>query len=99
MLLIAHQPEPRMIDMMPFEKTTLIMGLIALQAAAFGWRIQREIPLGDEGRKQWLPLTDWLNAVSLLAVVTLCIVIPVYTGQFGRDSTTVLVAASVLFAY
>ena len=33
---------------------TLVTSALALQFAAFGWRILREIQLGDEGRRTWL---------------------------------------------
>lgn len=77
---------------------TVVAALIALQAAAFGWRIQREVPLGDEGRRQWLPLCDWLNVAALLAVVLGCVLWPLSTASFGPVARGTLVAAWVLFA-
>ena len=47
-----------------------IIGVLALQFAAFGWRINREITVGDDQRRTWLPLPDWVNLVSMIAVLT-----------------------------
>lgn len=54
----------------------LASALIALQFVAFGWRINREISVGDEGRKAWLPLPDIINLVSLIAVTLFCAILP-----------------------
>ena len=55
---------------------TLVTSALALQFAAFGWRILREIQLGDEGRSTWFLVTDYLVILSLCAVVLVCIVLP-----------------------
>ncbi len=54
----------------------LVPPLIALQFAAFGWRINREISVGDANRRTWLPLPDVVNIVRMLSVVAFLIVIP-----------------------
>ena len=50
--------------------------LIALQFAAFGWRINREIAVGDEGRLTWFPISDYLNLLSMITLVIFCIILP-----------------------
>jgi len=50
--------------------------LIAIQIAFLGWRINREIPLGDQGRRTWFPVSDFLNVLSMLFVVWFCIIQP-----------------------
>lgn len=50
--------------------------LIAMQIATLGWRINREIPLGDAGRKTWFPLADYANVVSLVSVILFCVLGP-----------------------
>ena len=56
---------------------TLVTTALALQFAAFGWRIVREIQLGDEGRRTWFLMTDFLIILSMCAVVVICIVLPI----------------------
>ena len=56
---------------------TLVTTALALQFAAFGWRIVREIQLGDEGRRTWFLVTDFLIIGSMCAVVAICIVLPI----------------------
>ena len=70
--------------------------LLVLQFAAFGWRINREIPLGDAGRRTWFPIADFTNVVALISVIALCVVIPIHLGVFGRVSTTALAVGFVL---
>jgi len=41
-----------------------VYSLIALQFVAFGWRLNREIAVGDQQRRTWLPAVDWLNLIS-----------------------------------
>src|SRR2546422_810027 len=74
----------------------LVGVLLGLQLAAFGWRINREIALGDEGRRTWLPLSDYVNVISLLSVVALCVVVPLVTDGFGRVSRTALGVGYIL---
>jgi hypothetical protein len=54
----------------------LVPPLLALQFASFGWRINREIAVGDAGRRTWLPLPDYINILSMLAVVSCAILTP-----------------------
>lgn len=78
---------------------SLVPVLLALQFAAFGWRINREIQVGEEERKTWLPLPDYLNILSLLSVVAMCLVVPLATGEFGWVSKTVLAVAYILIGF
>ncbi len=64
--------------------------LIALQFAAFGWRVNREINLGDSGRATWIPIPYVLNIMSLLASVVCLIVVPIATDAYFTQSTVVL---------
>jgi hypothetical protein len=64
----------------------LVSGLIALQFIAFGWRINREITVGDQRRKTWLPMPDLLNLISLLAVVLFCVALPLGLGAVRAAS-------------
>jgi hypothetical protein len=76
----------------------LVSALIALQFVAFGWRINREITVGDQNRKTWLPLPDYLNLISLLAVSGLCVAAPLGWG-FIRFSGPALSAGYMLIAF
>lgn len=78
---------------------TLVPVLLGLQFAAFGWRINREIEVGDQKRVTWLPVSDYLNIVSLLSVVSLCIVWPLSTGEFSRVAKTALAIGYTLVAF
>ena len=40
--------------------------LLALQVAAFWWRIRRELSIGKSGDMTWLPPADLLNLLSIL---------------------------------
>jgi len=73
--------------------------LIALQLAAFGWRINREITVGDQDRKTWMPVCDHINIISLLAVIITCVVVPLGTGGFNRYATTVLAVAYIFIGF
>jgi hypothetical protein len=78
---------------------TLVSVVVGLQFVAFGWRINREIPVGDAGRKTWFPIPDVINILSLLSVVLFCIVEPLASGQFAKSARVVLGVASVLLAF
>lgn len=77
----------------------LVPTLLALQFAIFGWRIAREISVGDQGRRTWLFLSDYLNFGAMLAVVAACIVMPIREGAFSRLSEAVLAGAYVFVAF
>ena len=73
--------------------------LIALQFAAFGWGVNREINLGDSGRATWIPIPDVLNIMSLLATVICLIVVPIATDSYFWLSRVVLGAGYILIAF
>jgi hypothetical protein len=75
---------------MRMHKESLVPALVALQFVAFGWRLNREITVGDNHRKTWLPLPDCLNLLSLVAIVVFCIIAPLARGLFGKAATTIL---------
>lgn len=77
---------------------SLVPVLLALQFAAFGWRINRQIPLGDAGRRMWFPLADFINIVSMIIVVTVCVVHPLASGQFHHVAKAVLGTGYLLVA-
>jgi hypothetical protein len=80
-------------------KTTFIPLLIALQFAAFGWRINREIPMGDKGLKTWLPIADLANILSMLSVVIICIIIPMIISVSEQITTIIIAEAFVLIVF
>src|SRR5208337_2744474 len=80
-------------------KQALVPALIALQFVAFGWRLNREITVGDKHRKTWLPLPDCLNLLSLVAVVTCCLVVPLASGVFGKLAAAILSFGYSLIAF
>jgi hypothetical protein len=87
------------IAMAPDTLYRLTPPLIALQFAAFGWRVNREINLGDGGRATWIPIPDVLNIMSLLTTVICLIVVPIATDAYLWLSRMVLGAAYVLIAF
>ena len=87
------------IAMAPGTLYRLAPPLIALQFAAFGWRVNREINLGDDGRATWIPIPDVLNIMSLLATVICLIVVPIATDSYFWLSRMVLGAGYVLIAF
>lgn len=86
---------------------SLVSALLALQFVAFGWRLNREITVGDKGNKTWLPLPDYLNLLSFVSVVFCCVVIPLANGCFvrapsvtlGRVASTTLSVGYILIAF
>jgi hypothetical protein len=73
--------------------------LIALQFIAFGWRVNREISLGDAARGTWVLIPDVLNIMSLFAAVICLIVLPIATDSYFWLSRMVLGAGYVLIAF
>jgi len=84
---------------MAIPQQPLVSALIALQFVSFGWRLNREITVGDGKRKTWLPLPDYLNVLSLLAIISICVVIPLAGGKCDRLAKVALVAGYVLIAF
>lgn len=78
---------------------TLVSVLIALQFAVFGWRINREIPVGDAGRRTWFPVPDIINILSMFSIVCYCVILPLVSGQFSKESRVALAVAYVLIAF
>src|SRR5205807_2073747 len=79
--------------------TRLVPPLVALQFAAFGWRINREITVGDANRKTWLPLADILNIVSMLSVIAFLVIIPLATDALENVGRAVLAAGYLLLSF
>jgi hypothetical protein len=70
--------------------------LIAMQIAALGWRINREIPLGDQGRRTWIPVSDFLNIISMMSVIYFCVIEPLNGGAKGEVYKIVLSLGFIL---
>jgi hypothetical protein len=69
--------------------------LLSIQFAAFGWRVVREIGVGETHRRTWLPLADCLNLVMLAAVLFTCVINPVaYRANLLAIRTVVALAAT-----
>jgi Kef-type K+ transport system membrane component KefB len=77
----------------------LVAVVLALQFAAFGWRIARELKLEEEQRKTWLLAEDYLNFVTMLGIVVFCIVFPLATAEFGPVSRAFLAASAVFIVF
>jgi hypothetical protein len=73
--------------------------LLALQFVAFGWRINREIPLGDQGRRTWFPLPDWINILSFGAVIATCVVMPLLLCSSAKTASMALGVGYTLIAF
>jgi len=80
------------------EPYAIVSLILALQFAAFGWRVNREISVGDEGRKTWFPIADWVNVVAMIATAIWGIIVPLATQRFGRASIVVVGIAALLIA-
>jgi hypothetical protein len=78
---------------------SLVSALLALQFVVIGWRISREIEMGDKGRRTWLLLPDLVNMPLMLAVVICCIVLPIKTGGFAMISRAVLAAGYMFICF
>lgn len=85
--------------MQSLQLTTLTGIILGLEFAAFGWRVNREINVGDANRRTWLPLPDMVNIVALLLVVYFCVVVPLGQGDYVIWSRKVLAAAVTLIAF
>jgi hypothetical protein len=79
--------------------SALVPPLLALQFVVFGWRITREVSLGDEGRRTWLLFSDFLNLAGMVAVVSFCVVLPLKTASFTIISRTIRGAGYVLICF
>ena len=85
--------------MTPETLYSLAPPLIALQFAAFGWRVNRELNLGHAERRAFVLIPDALNIMSMFAAVTCLIVLPVATGVYLWLSRMVLAGGYVLIAF
>ena len=52
----------------------LVPPAITLLFAVFGWRIAREIAIGDQGRRTWLLVSDFLDLLTLVALLGACVI-------------------------
>jgi hypothetical protein len=72
---------------------------LSLLFAIFGWRIAREISLGDQRRKTWLLFGDYLNFINMLSVLIFCIIVPLKTDAFTTASRVTLAVSFVLIVF
>jgi hypothetical protein len=70
--------------------------LIGVQIATIGWRVNREIPLSDAGRRTWFPVADWANIVSLIWVIVASILLPLNDINAPDCSRTALSVGFIL---
>ena len=70
--------------------------LLALEFAAFGWRINREINLDEEGRLTWFPIADIFNIISILAIVFVCILLLMFF-QIPSRYEKIVIGTSFIF--
>ena len=56
--------------------------LVAMQFAAIGWRVNRELNLGHSERGTFVLIPDVLNIISMFAAVAYLIVLPVATDTY-----------------
>jgi hypothetical protein len=90
----------------------LVVLTVSIQFALFGWRIVREIAVGDKMADQigkdsqstqvwrgWLPWPDRVNLVSLGLVTVTCVALPIVTGRFSAFGRAVLVGAVILWMF
>ncbi|HUW14430.1 MAG TPA: hypothetical protein VM537_32200 [Anaerolineae bacterium] len=63
--------------------------VIAIQMAAFAWRVSREVAVADRGDVTWLPPADIMNLVAIVVAFLGVFVLPV----LGIGSSTVAALA------
>jgi hypothetical protein len=78
---------------------SLVAIILGLQFAAFGWRLNREIAVGDAGRRTWFPIPDVINILSMLSVVAFCVVLPLMSDYVNNTYRVILAVAFVLMAF
>jgi hypothetical protein len=78
---------------------SLVPVVLALQFVVYGWRINREISLDDQGRRTWLLVSDYLNFICMLAVLGFCIILPLATNAFSKAGRITLSVAFVLVIF
>lgn len=74
----------------------LVAPAIAILFAVFGWRIAREIALDDQDRRTWLLISDFLDLLTLVALVAACVILPLRSSSFPAVSRAVLAASYVI---
>jgi hypothetical protein len=92
-----HLEEGRNARLMP--QQSLVIALVALQFTAFGWRLNREMNMGDKLLRTWLPLPDCLNLLALFAVVLFCVVIPMASNAHARLASATLKVGYTLLVF
>jgi len=77
----------------------LVAPAIGLLLAVFGWRIAREIAVGDQGRRTWMLASDFLNLLAIVALVAACVIVPMRSSTFPAVSRAVLAASYVIVCF
>ena len=73
--------------------------ILSLLFITFGWRINREISLGDEGRRTWLLFGDYLNFMNMLGVLYFCVILPLKIDTFTTASRVTMAVSFVLIVF
>jgi hypothetical protein len=73
--------------------------LFAMQFAALGWRVNRELSLDHAERGSFVPIPDVLNVMSLFAAVICLIVLPIVTDTYLWFSRMIVAGGYVLLAF
>jgi hypothetical protein len=76
-----------------------VLVLLTIQFAVFGWRINREIVAGDQGRRTWFPVPDILNVVSMLVVLAMSVIVPlILQGKSSSNGFCYQLTARAVFS-
>lgn len=72
--------------------------LIALQTAAFTWRVSREITIADRNDINWLPPADIMNLISMLVTFIGVFALPISGIENPNIPRLALGLSIILFA-
>jgi hypothetical protein len=75
-----------------------VLVLLTIQFGAFGWRINREIAVGDQNRRTWFPVPDVLNVVSMIIVLAMAVIAPLAQTTSTRGNFQFPSSARAAFA-
>lgn len=81
-------------ELQPIVSTVLI-----LQFLAFGWRVNREVTVGEPSSRKYVPAPDVLNVISMFAVLGFCILLPLKSETMDSIASPVLGVAAVLIVF
>jgi hypothetical protein len=75
--------------------------LIGFQLNAFTWRLSRELDLmrSHPKGKNWLPLADYLNLLSMLVLILAVFVVPAHSGGVELAKSGLALSLLLLLGY